>query len=267
MIKRMPTSWRARGVWGALLGLAAFGCGGPDKRGGELHAQRVLLEREVSGLRESVARLEKGEAIFPQEAVVISIAEGVVKEFVDAQLPVRVELESFQIELKTAAASFKGSPTMNLTGTIVHKEHPDLVGEVFAIGALESIEIAPETGTLRAALAVDHVDLLQMGGLERFLSGGTVNELARRIRHQLEGHLPQIQIPVRIEPDISLPSVTHGPVRLRGASMPLTVSVARVLAGQGVLWIAVNVVPGDMVKTAEQPAGKPARKPVEKAAK
>ena len=248
----MRTWGRSRGVVCVLAGLAAFGCGGGDQRAGALHARRVLLDREVKGLRESVARLEKGEAVFPEEAVVISIAEGVVKEFVDAQLPVKVELESFQIELKSAAASFKGSPTMNLTGTIAHKDHPDLVGEVFAIGALESIEIAPETGTLRAALAVDHVDLVRMGGLENFLSGGTVDELARRIRHQLEGRLPQIQIPVRIEPDIALPSVTHGPVRLQGATLPLTVSVATVLAGQGVLWIAVNVVPGEMVKTAEK---------------
>ena len=238
---------------GLVCALAVVACGRGDPRAGALHARRALLEREVGGLRESVARLEKGEPLFPEDAVVISIAESVVKEFVDAQLPVQVDLESYHIELRAAAASFKGSPTLNLTGTIVHKDHPDLVGEVAAIGALEKIEIAPDTGTLRAALAVDHVDLLQMAGLEKFLSGGTVDELARRVRHQLEGRLPPIQIPVRIEPDIALPSVTNGPVRLQGASMPLTVSVANVLAGQGVLWIAIQVAPGEMVKTAEKP--------------
>jgi hypothetical protein len=257
----MPRCCRAAGLLCVLGALTLFGCGRGDKRAGALHAKRVVLEREVAGLRESVGRLEKGEPLFPEEAVVISIAEDVVKQFVDAQLPVKVDLESYHIELQAAAASFKGSPTMNLTGTIVHKDHPDLVGEVTAIGALDSIEIAPDTGTLRATLAVDHVDLLQMAGLEKFLSGGTVDELARRVRHQLEGHLPQIQIPVRIEPDVALPSVTQGPVRLQGASMPLTVSVANVLAGQGVLWVAINVVPGEMVKTVEKPAEKTAEKP------
>jgi len=32
--------------------------------------------------------------------------------------------------------------------------------------------------------------------------------------------------------------------------MPLGVAVADVLAGNGLLWVAVNVVPGELVKTA-----------------
>jgi hypothetical protein len=237
-------------VW-AASGLA-YGCAG-DPGAGVLHAKRVALEREVDGLRESVAKLDRGEPLFPMDAVVISIAEGVVKEFVDVQLPVTIELDRYRIELKAAAASFKGSPTVRLGGTIVHKEHPDLVGEVAAIGALDSIEVEAGSGTLRAAVAVDHVELLRMGGFERFLAGGTVDELARAVRLQLAGRLPPIQIPVKIEQTIDLPSVTDGPVRLRGASMPLEVSVADVVAGQGVLWVAIRVVPGPMVKTSSGP--------------
>jgi hypothetical protein len=209
----------------------------------------VVLEREVKGLRESVARLERGDPLFPEDAVLISISEGVVKEFVDAQLPFTVELETFRIELEAAQAHFLGSPSVALTGTIVHKEHPHYVGEVSAIGALESIEVDAKTGTLRAELAVDHVDLLKMAGLETFLAGDTLDELARRVRLQLKGHLPVVQIPVRIEQAIELPAVTEGPVRLHGASMPLAVSVTDVVAGQGVLWIAVRVVPGELVET------------------
>ncbi len=179
--------------------------------------------------------------------MLVSIAEAVVKEFVDAQLPFTVELESYRIELEAANATFRSSPTVSLTGTIVHKDHPDYVGAVSAIGALDSIAVDTTTGTLRAELVVGHVDLLKMAGLERFLTGGTVDELARRVRVQLEGRLPAIQIPVRIEQSIELPAVTQGPVRLHGASMPLAVSVADVFAGQGVLWIAIRVVPGELI--------------------
>lgn len=230
-------------VW--VLGGVAAGCGA-DKGGGELHARQVVLEREVTGLRASVAKLERGEPVLPEEAVVVSIAEGVVKEFITAQLPISIALESFKIELTHAEASFKGSPSVNLTGSIVHKDHPDYVGEVSAIGALDSIQLDASSGTLRAEVAIDHVDLLRMGGLEKFLGGGTVDELARTVRKQLGGRLPEVQIPVRIEQAIDLPSVTHGPVRLQGASMPLAVSVADVLAGRGVLWIAITVVPGEL---------------------
>lgn len=224
----------------------SVGCAGHEA-GGELHARKVVLEREVKGLRESVARLERGERLFPEDAVLVSIAEAVVKEFVDAQLPFTVELESYRIELEAANATFRSSPTVSLTGTIVHKDHPDYVGAVSAIGALDSIAVDTTTGTLRAELVVGHVDLLKMAGLERFLTGGTVDELARRVRVQLEGRLPAIQIPVRIEQSIELPAVTQGPVRLHGASMPLAVSVADVFAGQGVLWIAIRVVPGELI--------------------
>ncbi len=245
----MPSTWRAVAAAWLLAGLAAA-CSA-DKSAGELHAKQVVLEREVAGLRASVAKLERGEPIFPEQAVVVAIAEGVVKEFVNAQLPFAVELESFQIELTHAEASFKGSPSVRLTGTIAHKDHPDYVGEVSAIGALDSIQVEPASGTLRAKLAVDHVDLVRMGGLEKLLGGGTVDELARRLRKLLAGRLPEVEIPVKIEQVIELPSVTQGPVRLQGASLPLAVSVADVVAGQGVLWIAVDVVPGEMADTAD----------------
>jgi hypothetical protein len=174
---------------GAALGAAAAGCQHREAAGA-LHARKVVLEREVKGLRAVVARLESGETIFPEDALLVSIAEGVVKDFVSAQLPVSVELERFRIELKRATAIFKGTPALTLSGSIVHADHPDLVGEVAAIGSLDKIQVEPSSGTLRADVTVDHVDLLRIGGLEKLLAGGTVDELARALRKQLDGRCP-----------------------------------------------------------------------------
>ena len=239
-----------RVVWVTVaLGPAAAGCQG-EKGGGELHARQAMLEREVDGLHEAVAKLGRGEPILPEEAVVAAISEQVVGQFLAEQLPFDLEVKSFKISLKTAEARFAGSPSITLGGTIFPKEHPDLVGEVRVMGALTEIEVDPASGTLRAKVAVDHIELLQMAGLERFLSGASVDEMARTVRKQLAGQIPAVQIPVKIEQGIDLPEVTHGPVRLHGATMPLKVGVADVFAGQGVLWIAINVVPGEIVKTA-----------------
>lgn len=232
----------------AALALAASGCRGAEG-GGALHAQRAVLEREVAGLREAVAKLERGEPILPEEAVVVSVSEAVVKEFLTAQLPFEIAVENFDIRLIQGEASFKGSPSVALTGKIAPRDHPDLVGEVRASGALEGITVEPESGTLRARVAIDHIDLLQMAGLEAFVGGATVDALARSVRKQLEGRVPEIQIPVRIEQVIELPSVVDGPVRIQAASMPLEVAVAGVFAGQGVLWVAVDVAPGRLVKS------------------
>ena len=66
--------------------------------------------------------------------------------------------------------------------------------------------------------------------------------------------MPEVQIPVKIEQGIELPSITDGPVLIQGARMPLEVAVADVFAGGGLLWVAVKVVPGELVKTAAPPA-------------
>lgn len=239
---------------------AVSGCRG-DRGGGALHAQQVALEREVGGLRERVGKLERGEPIMPEEAVVAAISETVVKDFLTAQLPFELEVRSFKVSLNQAEAHFAGSPMVNLTGTISPKDHPDLVGELRALGALEEVKVDDASGVLQAKVAVDHIDLIRMAGLERFLSGGTVDELARTVRMQIAGQIPAVQIPVKIEHAIDLPEVTEGPVRLRGATMPLKVTVADVFAGQGVLWVAIDVVPGELVKTAAAKAPSPGEKP------
>jgi hypothetical protein len=221
-----------------------------DEGAGQLHAKLAALEREADGLRESVAKLERGEPILPEDAVIVSVSEAVIKEFLDAQLPFEIDAGTFRVNLTQGEARFRGSPGVRLTGSISPAEHPDLVGEVRAQGALEDIRVDPEGGTLRATIALDHVDLLQMGGLEKFIPGGSLDELARTVRKQLGGHLPVVQIPVKIEQGVELPSVTTGPVRIRGARMPLDVTVAEIFAGQGVLWVAVKVVPGELVRPA-----------------
>ncbi len=262
MIKTSSRVWiLAAAITWALGG---NGCRRDEDRG-ELHARQVALEREVKGLRASVEKLERGEPILPEEAVIVSISEEVVQDMISAQLPTAVELESYTVTLRGVKATFRGSPAVTLDGSIVHKDHPDYSGEVSAIGALDSIQVETTTGTLRATVAVDHVDLLQMGGLEAILPGGTIDELALRVRKRLAGRIPELQIPVKLEQAVDLPAVTQGPVRLQAASMPLAVSVADIMAGQGVLWIAINVVPGNLVKTpaASSPTSSAVRAPKE----
>ena len=238
-----------------LLPLGFVGCR-KDRGEGALHARLSALEREAGGLRASLTKVERGEPILPEDAVVVAVSESVVKQFIDAQLPFEAGAENFKVRLQRGEAVFRGSPAVRLSGAIWHPEHPDRVGEISAMGALDDIRVDPETNTLRARLKLDHVDLVQMGGLERFIRGGSLNELARAVRKQLEPKLPEVQIPVNIERAVHLPSVSDGPVRIRGASMPLEVSVAEVFTGRGVLWVAIRVVPGVLTRGVEAAAAK-----------
>jgi hypothetical protein len=241
-----------------LVLLGAMVLGGPacrkDQGEAALHARQSALEREASGLRESVARLERGEPILPQDAVVLSVSEAVVKQFIDAQLPFEAETDKFKVKLTKGEAVFRGSPSVHLIGSIWHVEHPDLVGEVSAQGALATIEVEPESGVLKATLALDHVDFVQLAGLENYIPDASRNELARRVRKELEPRLPPIRIPVKIDQAVDLPTVTDGPVRIQGARMPLSVEMAGVFAGQGVLWVAIRVVPGELSRPELSPS-------------
>jgi len=204
-------------------------------------------------MRAVVARLERGESMLPLDDVVISIDEALVRGLIAAQLPFETDVDRFHLSLKEAAVKFAGSPVVRLRGALRLKERPDLEGTVEVLGALEGIEVDPSSSILKAKIAVDHLGIEKAAGIEKVLSGATLDELARRVRLEIRGRLPSIKIPVKVQQSIDLPAVTHGPVRIDGARMPLQVAVSEVLAGQGKLWISIHFQPGDLVKTADAP--------------
>lgn len=236
-------------------GLLAAGCSDPQAGGGELRARKVALEREVQGLRAMAAALEKGEPLLPPEDVGVALDESLARELIAAQLPFELDAERFHARLSEAEVRFRGSPLVRLRGTVSLREDPGVSGTLAALGALEDVAVDPATGRLRARLALDHLTIEQAAGAEALLSGSTLDELARTLRLQLAPRLPAIEVPVRVQPLIELPAVTDGPVRLEGAALPLQVGVSRVFAGQGRLWIGVQVRPGEIVKRDPQAAG------------
>jgi len=235
------------------LALVLPACHSKFEGGGDLRAQKVVLKREVDGLREAVARLEKGQPILPVDDVAIAIDDTLLQDLIAAQLPFEMDVDRFHLSLTEAEAHFRGSPVVRLRGVLNSKKRPDLAAAVSVIGALEDIQVEPSSSTLRAKIAVDHLGIEKAAGIEQFLSGSTMDEVARMVRLQLTDRLPAIQIPVKVQQSIDLPAVTSGPVRIDGARMPLEVAVSQVLAGQGLLWISVHFKPGDLVKTADAP--------------
>jgi hypothetical protein len=246
------------GVGAIAIAFLTAGCAEPP-RAGELHARKKILEREVKGLREVVARLDRGEPGLPPGDVVIAVEDGLLRQLLEAQLPLEVDVDRFHVRLDKAQVAFRGSPLVSLEGRVVLRDRDGMEGELRLLGALDAIKLDPESGTLRAAIAVDHIDLKRVAGLEQMLSGVALDEMARTLRVELTGRLPPIVIPIKVEQRIELPALTTGPVRIEGASMPLEVSVTQVLAVGGTLWVAVRVEAGDFSKTVGERAAPPAR--------
>jgi len=238
---------RGRGVvLGALFAGAAglAGCDRGYEGGGDLRAQRVVLEREVEGLRAVVERLEQGEPMLPANDVAVAVDEALIRDLVVAQLPFATDVDRFHVELTGADVQFRGSPTVQLQGRLQVRDQPDLTAAVTLFGALSDVRIDNATSTLLATLAADHVTIAEATGFASYLSGATIDEVARLVRLEIGTKLPAIRIPVKVEQAIAFPAVTDGPVRVEGARMPLEVAVSQVVAARGRLWVSVRVTPG-----------------------
>lgn len=233
--------------------LLASGCGRGYEGGGELRARKKVLEREVDALRGAVGRLEKGEPILPDGDLAVSIDEALLQSVLTAQLPFENRVGEFELTLAEAELQFRGAPTVRLRGRLRRDGNVELEAAVNVIGALDRIAVDPARGALSAKIVVDHIGIEKAAGIEKLMSGSTLDEVARMIRVQLADALPPIQIPVKVQQSIELPAVTNGPVRIDGASMPIAANVSQVFAGQGRLWVAIHFQPGDLVKTSDAP--------------
>jgi len=232
--------------------LAAVACGSGFEGGGELRAQKKILEREVAGLRDAVTRLEKHEPLLPEGDLAVAIDEALLRGLIAAQLPFEAEVQEYQLKLEEAELLFRGAPTVRLRGRLKRKGNVELEAVVNVVGALDQITVDEARSALAAKIVVDHIGIEKAAGVEAIF-GSTLDEVARMIRLQRADKLPAIQIPVKVQQSIELPAVTTGPVRLHGARMPIAANVSQVFAGQGRLWVAIHFQPGDLTPTQEAP--------------
>lgn len=236
---------RLRAVAVVVLALLAGACEDQYKDHAALQSRAVVLQREVDGLRAVVSRLERHEPVLPPGDVAISIDEALVRGVVSAQLPLTFEVSGNRVHLDAADVSFRGHAMVRLRGTVAGQGWLGLEAQVEAIGALDRLEIDPDTSTLSARIALDHLTIEKASGLERFVSGTSLDEIASLVRAGVAERLPRVQIPVRVQKTIDLPAVTRGAVRIDAASLPLAVWVSQVTPVRGRLWIALHLEPGE----------------------
>jgi hypothetical protein len=208
----------------------------------------VVLEREVEGLRAQTEKLSRGESILPPDDVLVGVQDSLVRDLLAANLPFEAAVDEYHIRLLQAEVTFRGSPLISLTGTAAPKDNTEVQGEVRVLGALEKIRVDPASGLLRASVAVDHVDIKRLAGFESFLPGAGLDELARAVRLQLADKIPDLAIPVKVEPRIDFPPLTSGPVRLEGATLPLAINITDVIASNNGLWVSIAIAPGEVTK-------------------
>jgi hypothetical protein len=253
-------------VAAAVAGLA-FACG-PSEEEVQYQARKAELERRAQGLRELVAEAEQG-SLIPSDRFFVGVGEQLVEDLFRSQLPLEQPLEDrFVVRLESAEMEFDDKyGAVRIEGRIHPVAFPSRQVALRIEGGLGEASIEPATGMLRVRVAIDHIDIAEAGGLERLLGRGAINYLGGKGRELLEEAIPPIEVPVTLERAVPVPAVEEGGVRFGALEVPLEVSVERVLALGGKLWVSFDAEVGPVkggegglgveIRRKPKPAGKP----------
>jgi hypothetical protein len=231
----------------ALLaaGLLA-GCAPSEEEAGFL-ARQALLTRQNTGIRELIAEAEQG-TLVPTGRFLVGLDESVLAGLLASQLPLERPLgERFVVRLEKAEVSLRDKyGVITIEGNIHRRASPDRRTAVRIHGGLGAVTIDPTTDMLHIQIAIDHIELLEAGFLEGVIGRGGKKFLAERGRELLRDAIPAIQVPVVLAQRIRIPSIQEGGIELDSLAIPLNLSVERVLAAGGKLWVTVGAEVGQV---------------------
>ncbi|MGH7726923.1 MAG: hypothetical protein ACREOU_15985 [Candidatus Eiseniibacteriota bacterium] len=237
-----------RGLLAGLLALAPLvtGCA-PSEQETEFLARKAFLLRQNQGIRELIGEAERG-SLVPADRFMVGISDTVVAEILRSQLPLERPLgKQFVVHFERANVSFRDKfGVITIEGNVNRIKTPDRKTAVRVHGGLGSVVIDPKTGMLNVEIAIDRVELLQAGILEQILGAGGKRFVAQKGRELLKDALPTLTVPVALARDLKVPALDAGAVQLDSLVVPLDLSVERVLAAGGKLWLTLHAEVGEV---------------------
>jgi hypothetical protein len=238
----MPSTATRRAATATLLLAASLlsGCSASDEET-EYGLRKAILERQNQGLRELIVEAENG-TLLPEDRFLIGIDEKVIGDALRLQLPMERPLgERFIVHLDSATVLLQDKfGFITLDGDIHRPETPDRRNSVRIHGGLGDIAVDSTTNRLSVKIAVDRIELRNVGLLDRVLGAGGKKFISEKGRDLLQDELPTLQVPVALAQNIRIPAIREGPIELDSLAVPLNLSVERVLAAGGKLWVTLH---------------------------
>ena len=231
-----------------LLGLLVLaplaGCA-PSEEETQYLARKALLTRQNQGIRELIAEAERGSMV-PADRFLIGIDEKIVAQLLSAQLPLERPVgKRFIVRIDSATVLLRDKfGAITIAGTVYRRKTPDRRTALRIYGGLGAVSIDSVTDMLSIAIAIDHIELVEAGILDRVLGRGGKKYIAEKGRDRLQEALPKLEVPVALARRIRVPAIEEGAVQLDSLEVPLDISVERVIAVGGKIWVTLNAEVG-----------------------
>ena len=251
----------------ALVTLAALlsGCAPSDDELDYL-ARKALLERQNQGIRELIQEEERG-SLVPRDRFLIGIDEEVVGDLFRSQLPIEKPVgKKIAVHLENATISLRDKfGIIVIEGYANRLKTPDRKVRIRIHGGLGAVSVDPKTDLLHVKIAIDRIEILEAGLLEGVLGSGGKALLARKGLPRIQEAIPELEVPVVLGRAIQVPAIQEEGFQLDSLVVPLDLSVERVIAAGGKLWVTLDAKVGKVTGGEEGIGVKVQKKPKKKA--
>jgi hypothetical protein len=225
-----------------VAALAALAGCGEEAAARRQRAEARVLKRQIENLKDMIQSTSERRLV-RQDWLAVAVDEAAVKAVIEAGLPQEGEVaDRFRVRVETAEVSFtSGSSLVRLRAHVVDEKTPGRQADVIYQGGLDDIEVSAD-GLLRTRVLIDNVDLAE-GQASADASG--VASMAVKLAGQnleiLQGLIPDLSIPVRLQQNLAIEGLADGPVQVDPGELPVNAAVARVLPLSGRLWVFLEV--------------------------
>jgi hypothetical protein len=237
---------------------AALLCGAcreADPRRDTIRGEKVMLQKEIDGLNTLIGALQRG-TLTRGDQMLVGADEETVQRLIAATLPIeRVIAKRFRIRLEKAQVQFRGNQGLvTLSGRASAEDAPGTFVDVVLKGALNDLAVQRDSGRLTGRVAIYTLEVQRaaaMGAENR-----AIRELAKALGQARVESLsdlgPTVVIPIRLHEDIELHGLDEEPVSASPGSLHVQLSVSKVIAVSGRLWVMLDVVAGPWLTRSQE---------------
>jgi hypothetical protein len=245
--------WSAAGS--LVLAPFLWGCrGGADAREATIRGEKVLVQKQIDGLQALIAAQKRGELTKPNQ-LLVGADEATVERLIGATLPQeRVISNRFRIRLDKAQVRFRGNQSViSLAGRASAVSAPATFVDVSLKGGLSDLTVQRDSGALTTRVAIYSLEVQRAAAIGA--ENGAVRELAKALGQARVDSLadlgPSVVIPIRLHEDIPLNGLDEEPLTAAPGKLHIQLTVSRVLAVSGRLWVLLDVVAGPWMTAAQ----------------